>query len=263
MRSPRAIAPELAFLPRGIATVSLLAAFGACGGKATVFVPDSGSGTRSEGGASTMQDAQACVVVDLSTYDQSCDQDSDCVSVESGPVCDGYFAFCDTQGCGGATIRASEQPRYQRAISAVSPAPLPYDCPLCQNPVCLDHTCTLFQDGGTVAENDADDSDDEGDASDGGACVNVDLTGYDVSCTTNSDCISVTSGDICPGSCACGGSTISQSGEAQYEAQYGAAISRIPLGTCGCPLSGIPECVGGTCVVCGPLFGLPACPDGG
>jgi hypothetical protein len=72
---------------------------------------------------------------------------------------------------------------------------------------------------------------------DGAACVDIVLSSYDQSCTTSSDCIEISSGEICSNNgCRCGGSTINQSGEARYEA----AIPAVAPGAfmCGCPRSG-------------------------
>jgi len=101
---------------------------------------DSGkdTGDKGEGGASD------CVTVDLSTYDHSCDKDSDCITVTRGPVCAGYYAYCELQrSCGGVAISASEQARYESAVASVTPDTPPYSCPECAPPRCIEHTCTV------------------------------------------------------------------------------------------------------------------------
>jgi hypothetical protein len=63
---------------------------------------------------------------------------------------------------------------------------------------------------------------------------------------TDADCITITAGTICTGSCLCGGATINRDGQARYDA----AISGIMTGLCPCAASPPPRCLGGTCVVC-------------
>ena len=99
---------------------------------------------------------------------------------------------------------------------------------------------------------------------DSGGCVDIDLSSYDTSCQTDSDCIDVNAGTFCAGyTCACGGSTINIDGEARYNA----AFYSIPAAPgCSCPYLGNPRCVQARCVFC-PAPGLattgpPGCTDG-
>jgi len=79
-----------------------------------------------------------------------------------------------------------------------------------------------------------------------GTCVDIRLSDFDTSCNKSSDCVEITAGTICNGGCECGGATINASGMAQYNAD----IASIVPGLCGCPISGTPTCVMGTCKNC-------------
>ncbi len=90
----------------------------------------------------------------------------------------------------------------------------------------------------------------------GGSCVDIALSSYDVSCHADSDCITITSGQVCSGDCACGGATINASGQARYQSQ----LSSVQLGECGCPEEGIPQCLDNVCTICrGAASDPPAC----
>jgi hypothetical protein len=283
--------PASSFFTRRIHALCLLVALGACGGETVgTLLPGSGSGGsggvggsggsggsgglrgsgeagEAEGGASE-SDAQTCVDIDLSTYDVSCNKDSDCVRIHGGTICDGYYADCYTlYGCGEDAVNGSEESRYQSTLSAVTPSPPAYSCPECASlsTRCLNHTCavcglTTPNANPLCASVEPPPADGGGSgAGDGGVCIDIDLAAYDRSCTSSADCISITSGQICSGACACGGSAVNASGAAQYDA----ALSGLELGICGCPFMGLPQCVGGTCAVCGHADSPTACPDGG
>lgn len=95
--------------------------------------------------------------------------------------------------------------------------------------------------------------------SDAGMCIDIDLSTYDISCTGDSDCISVTAGEICTGGCACGGATINASGSARYQA----ALNQVQTLGCPCHALGLPACVNKQCTICGGPNPTPGCPDGG
>ncbi len=99
----------------------------ACSGKTTGVVNPDG------GGASG--DAASCVNVDLSTYDRSCKQASDCVSVTAGEVCTGQCS------CGGSFINAGALGRYQQAVAGIEPGTC--FCGVGPAPECIDGTCTV------------------------------------------------------------------------------------------------------------------------
>jgi hypothetical protein len=86
---------------------------------------------------------------------------------------------------------------------------------------------------------------DAGSLGDAALCANIVLSTYDESCHESTDCIIITAGEVCTGSCGCGGSVISISGQARYEQ----AISGIVFAACPCPSGGIPTCVQGTCTL--------------
>jgi hypothetical protein len=81
----------------------------------------------------------------------------------------------------------------------------------------------------------------------GGSCVTVDTSTYDQSCQTAADCINVTSGQICDGDCACGGSAINVSEQSRYDQ----AVSSIQSGTCFCAEEPVPQCIDHQCTLQG------------
>jgi hypothetical protein len=80
-------------------------------------------------------DAGLCVDVDLSTYDQSCKGDSDCVEISAGLLCSGNCA------CGGSTINVDGQARYDQEIAPIDFGLCP--CPAEGVPRCVTGKCTL------------------------------------------------------------------------------------------------------------------------
>jgi hypothetical protein len=202
-----------------------------------------GSSGSSSGGSSGSSSGGTtkCVYVDLNTYDRSCNTASDCVYISGGDVCDGSCA-----DCGSDLINVDGLSRYQSAIAPIQLGQCYCGAP--SPPECIDHQCTT---GVDVVDAGPPDS---------GVCVNVDLSTYDLSCKSDSDCIEITSGEICSGSCACGGSTINADGQARYDQQ----LSQVDLAPCGCPAFGVARCITGTCTLCpfGPN-GTPSCADGG
>jgi hypothetical protein len=89
--------------------------------------------------------------------------------------------------------------------------------------------------------------DDAADGADGAAgCIDVPLSGFDTTCSRDRDCVTVTTGEVCPGDCLCGGSAINASDQARYQQE----IAGVPIGECGCPLLGVPQCIAGTCTIC-------------
>lgn len=178
-----------------------------------------------------------CVSVDPSSYDQSCNQASDCVYVIAGQVCN------QTCNCGNALINATSRPQYEQAIASIRLSQC--FCPNEPVPQCIHHECVIPpSDAGTPA-------------SDAGACVNVDVSTYDQTCSADSDCMEVTGGAVCTGACACGGSAINVDGKARYEA----AVAAVKPAQCFCPAGGFPRCVQNHCRLCGGPSG--SCGDGG
>jgi hypothetical protein len=232
--------------------------FLACGGRADGIGPSSGSSSGSSGssggggssgasgsssGASgSSSGGGSCVEIDIATYDTSCNTPADCIYITSGQVCDG---FCSV--CGDSLVNASETARYEAATASLVSG----TCGCFQStPQCTNHHCT--QQAG------------DADASapvDAAACVYVDLSTYDTSCTTDADCIEITPGRICSGDCACGGAIVNADGESRYEQ----TIAPLKLGGCPCISAGTPRCIQGQCTRCNRagLNNPPGCPDGG
>jgi hypothetical protein len=96
-------------------------------------LPESGTG---EGGLQKI-DGGECVNIDLSTYDQSCTQPSDCILIFTGEVC--VPSDCP---CNQAFVNISEQPRYDQAINELPPDDC--TCPVAPGPACLQGKCTLL-----------------------------------------------------------------------------------------------------------------------
>jgi hypothetical protein len=85
--------------------------------------------------------------------------------------------------------------------------------------------------------------------------VSIDLSGYDVSCQADSDCISVSPGPFCGPRCLCGGAAINRSGEAAYQA----LIAPIHARPCKCQTFSV-RCIQNVCVDC--PFGSRTAPPG-
>jgi hypothetical protein len=125
-----------ASLPARFFAVASLLAFGlggACGGKQL------SGGSGDAGSVYTEPDGATCVDIDLSTYDTSCNQASDCTLVQGGTVCGPQ---CN---CGGVdAVNGSEQSRYQNAIASL-PSCNDYLYSTCAEPAqpteCIHHTC--------------------------------------------------------------------------------------------------------------------------
>jgi hypothetical protein len=99
---------------------------------------------------------------------------------------------------------------------------------------------------------------------DGGTCVDVNPASYVTSCSSDSDCTLVRTGNICDGQCSCGDTPINQSGLSKYQA----ATSGLTLEACPCVFPGTVSCVASECTLCTGQAGQPAgCPstsvDGG
>jgi hypothetical protein len=223
--------------------------FAGCGGR----LPSRGSGDdgssdgasgddgRGDGGS---DDGQPCVPVDLATYDQSCQVDSDCVPIGTQEE---DSCFCLEHG-----INAKELSRYKAALTSCGDGTCdcsPMGAARCvKGPlggVCL-YCPYQHPDDGTLVPPGC-----PGATLDAGACIDVNLSIYDRSCRVDSDCISVAAGTLCSyNACAfCGGSTINANAFAKYKA----ALATLPQGTgvCNCPSYADPHCAqgpsGGVC----------------
>ena len=78
-----------------------------------------------------------CVDIDVSTYDTSCNADSDCIIVNAGHICSGYTCLC-----GNATINVDGQARYNAAMSSLTPGGPGCGCPAFGQARCVQSTCT-------------------------------------------------------------------------------------------------------------------------
>lgn len=214
----------------------------ACGGMSSSSNTDAGS---SEGGS--------CVDIDLSTYDQSCSVDGDCILIAAGHLCPGAC------GCPAAPINAKEQARYEAAVAPAHLLACP--CAFPGSPRCVQNKCTL------CTPNSTEPGCSDGGVGDGGpsdvdasVCVNVDPASLGLQCTLDSDCNSVGVGNLCSGTCNCPDGSIRSSALAQYQS----LIAPVMFVPCNCPALGTSHCIAGACTWCS--FGMnpaPGCPDGG
>jgi hypothetical protein len=271
---------------------SLLAYFlvAACGGKTLAggdgTNPGSGGATTGGGGgagsSTTGGTGGSCVNIELSAYDTSCVQNTDCISVNVGQVCAGA-CLCG----GGGAIATSSQTQYNAALSSIQTN----DTCSCPGPgpvACVQGQCTQCSFGPSdplgCPGNDSDGGFDTGIAVEGGEqtdssegdCVNVDLSTYDTSCSQDSDCTVIWAGVLCPSSferCVllyCRGfSAVSTSEYGRYMAAISPITSAdydasVPLG-CSCPAFPHAICASGQCTSCAPLSTVGGCAerDGG
>ena len=205
-----------------------------------------------DGPDSSMGSTGGCVYINPAAFDRYCIQDSDCLSVTVGQICTGQCL------CGGGAISSSEGPRYNAAVAsigAVDDCPCVYEGPV----VCVEGQCTQCPASGSAEQPGCPDNDggifvssDGGSATDSGVCVDIDLSTYDQSCTQDSDCFVVTSGEICSGECALeGGSAVNVSGRQRYLAAVApieVADESLPF-TCAYP-AWTTVCAAGQCSVC-------------
>jgi hypothetical protein len=104
---------------------------------------------------------------------------------------------------------------------------------------------------------------------DSGACVIL-ASNYDQSCSVDSDCAMVSSGNYCVGGCFCGGSAINVGASARFAADVARAQVGVPPGPgCGCGAEFGPCCIAGKCqagyaaCLAPPSDTLAACADAG
>ncbi len=230
---------------------------GACGGKTTGGTgggeggesssgssAPGGSGSGSSVGSATASGSGSCVDVTVPPSALTCESDSDCTIVATGQLCS-TSCFCPLSPVNNASAAGI------RAQYPVQTGGIACGCLIDGAPRCLSGVCTLCS-GGPDDPSGCNDGgistgDDSGivigvpDASTG-TCVEIDLSDYSTTCNTASDCISINTGSVCDGSCACGGSLINVSGQAAYEQ----AIAGITFAGCPCAEQ-LPSCVNGEC----------------
>jgi len=89
----------------------------------------------------------------------------------------------------------------------------------------------------------------------GGACVTIDLSAYDRSCVTDSDCTAVAEGSHCNFGCegACPNAAINVRGRARYEQALPRPYPLGPTPFCECGAIHAPDarCIDGQCAYCG------------
>jgi hypothetical protein len=87
----------------------------------------------------------------------------------------------------------------------------------------------------------------------GSAACEISASSYDQSCTADTDCVMVSAGDYCTSTaCLCGGSAISRSALAQFNANVAktpVASGAVEGADCGCPEAFGPCCRQGKCVL--------------
>jgi hypothetical protein len=221
----------------------------ACGGKTlggTVGSgDDSGTGATDGGGV-------GCVDLEVLPSDLSCGSDSDCELVRTGKVCNGQCS------CGDTPVNAAAGARFQTDTASLTLEACP--CGFGGDARCLGGQCALCAlgstepagcgDSGTTANDDSGISVNDGGEfdggisdADGGTCVDIELSTYDVSCNQASDCILIQTGEVCSGQCSCGGLPVSASEQSRYDQ----ATSGITFGACSCPKELPPLCFENRC----------------
>jgi hypothetical protein len=167
-------------------------------------------------------------------YDQKCASDQDCALVSEGDQC---CVGCMNQGAiagtaSGAWIRDRADIVCGDALPRCpgeSPAPDACDAPPYYKPVCAAGQCVAHKN------------------------VYVDPSKYDTTCTTDTDCVSVSAGEIC--GCQCGGAAVSKAGFAQMQKDLAGAVCEGGGLACPCVFPGVLRCSlptdngGGQCAV--------------
>ncbi|MDP8999124.1 MAG: hypothetical protein M3O46_03330 [Myxococcota bacterium] len=111
---------------------------------------------------------------------------------------------------GGAAINLSGPAHYESVLSSIHPGGGPFcSCPASPTPQCLGGVCTVCN--GLPSDPPACHSTAAQAGPDGSACVDVDLTTYDQSCQSSTDCTGITAGVLCRGACTCGGAAVNAS----------------------------------------------------
>ena len=133
--------------------------------------------------------------IDVTDYDQSCNQNSDCVIVPDGDVC---LSGCS---CSDTAIAESAEAAFNADFDAINetcgPIPAGTPCAGCQEsaPICVGGSCTTR------------------------VVRQVSTEGVDKSCTVDDDCTVVFEGDVCS-TCKCPGAAIAKSAEPGYNSAF-------------------------------------------
>jgi hypothetical protein len=194
---------------------------------------------------------EQCVDVEVTPSDIACVSDSDCELIRTGTLCDGQCSCGDTavNAAGAATASQETSSLTLEGCPCADPGPtrcIANQCTLCGLGSAQPAGCDL--DGGVdVPPPDAGSFDGgvfKGDA--GEACVEVDVSTYDQSCNTSSDCIAIETGEVCTGDCACGNGAVNIAGQARYDE----TVNAVALGDCSCIAELPVQCLSNTCVLC-------------
>jgi hypothetical protein len=106
------------------------------------------AGCTSDNRVSAGDGGVACIDFDLSKYDKFCQEDSDCINVNAGMICDRGCM------CGGHTINADAQAAYSAAFSvavASLPPGMSCSCPAFGKAQCIQKQCVYCPNPATNA----------------------------------------------------------------------------------------------------------------
>jgi hypothetical protein len=195
-----------------------------------VKAADSGADT------GTTDSGSKCVDFEPTPSDLACGSDQDCALVRSGEVCKGQCS------CGDTPVNAGAAARFASDTAPLDLASCP--CAFPGEARCLAGQCALCGPGSNQPAGCADAAAPPP-GTDGGMCVNIDLSTYDQSCVLASDCIVILTGQVCSSECNCGGSPVNASEQRRYDE----ATSGIRFGECSCPVETAPSCVGNKCIL--------------
>jgi hypothetical protein len=195
-----------------------------------VKAADSGADTGTTDGGSK------CVDFEPTPSDLACGSDQDCALVRSGEVCKGQCS------CGDTPVNAGAAARFASDVAPLDLASCP--CAFPGEARCLAGQCALCGPGSNQPAGCADAAAPPP-GTDGGMCVDIDLSTYDQSCVLASDCIVILTGQVCSSECTCGGSPVNASEQRRYDE----ATSGITFRKCSCPIETAPSCVGNKCIV--------------
>ena len=202
---------------------------GSGSGSGTVGGSGSGSGSSSGSGSGVA----ACVDFAVGAGDLECATDTDCSFVSTGEICNGAC------GCGDTSVNTAGASRYASTTSGIRFAGCP--CASAGVPRCIAGTCHT---GGFMPP--PADAAVDGPFADAAACIAVDVSSVDTSCTTALDCVVVPNGTCCNGTCFCNTAVVNVSAAGAFAATGEGTCSG--PGACSCPVDPRPGCAAGKCV---------------
>lgn len=205
-----------------------------------------GSGSGGGGGSGSGSGGGSCRDVALSSFDTSCQNDSDCTSVTTGTLCQGDCL------CGGSAINVAGEGAWQKDVAGLGSSEC--GCPTFGTPRCRGGTCAMCLPGSSCDATTSDAGTSTLDAS-ARMCVNIPASLYTTSCSVDQDCTTLPVGPVCSGQCDCGGIPVNVSGLPAFEM----ATRGLLLEACPCAAYPV-ACASGTCKAC---TGAAGCTDGG